>query len=66
MIDGLKSRLNDPCITCHWSSVGSDTNTSATLHITSPEVGHLARLVSVKNELHLPRRAGMPLNTGVL
>lgn len=43
VIDGLKSRLNDPCITCHWSSVGSDTNTSATLHITSPEVGHLAR-----------------------
>ena len=45
MIDDLKSRLNDPCITCHWSTVGSDTNTSATVHITSPEVGHLARYV---------------------
>lgn len=43
VIDDLKSRLNDPCITCHWSIVGSDTNTSATVHITSPEVGHLAR-----------------------
>lgn len=45
VIDDLKSRLNDPCITCHWSTVGSDTNTSATVHITSPEVGHLARYV---------------------
>lgn len=45
VVDSLKARLTDPCITCHWSSVGSDTTTLATIHITSPEVGHLARLV---------------------
>lgn len=45
VVDSLKARLTDPCITCHWSSVGSDTTTLATIHITSPEVGHLARFV---------------------
>ena len=45
VVDSVKARLTDPCITCHWSSVGFDTTTLATFHITSPEVGHLARLV---------------------
>lgn len=43
VVDSVKARLTDPCITCHWSSVGFDTATLATFHITSPEVGHLAR-----------------------
>ena len=43
VVDSVKARLTDPCITCHWSSVGFDTTTLATIHITSPEVGHLAR-----------------------
>ncbi|KAJ7365370.1 Mediator of RNA polymerase II transcription subunit 17 [Desmophyllum pertusum] len=43
VVDTLKARLTDPCITCHWSSIGCDTTTLATVHITSPEVGHLAR-----------------------
>ena len=44
VVDSVKARLTDPCITCHWSSVGFDTTTIATVHITSPEFGHLARL----------------------
>ena len=45
MVDVLKSRLTDPCITCHWGVIGCDTTTLATIHITSPEVQHIARLV---------------------
>ncbi|KAL9954998.1 hypothetical protein ACROYT_G042591 [Oculina patagonica] len=43
VVDSLKARLTDPCITCHWSSIGCDTTTLASVHITSPEVAHLAR-----------------------
>ena len=46
VVDSLKARLTDPCITCHWSSIGCDTTTLASIHITSPEVGNLARLVT--------------------
>ena len=44
VVDSVKARLTDPCITCHWSSVGFDTATLATFHITSPEVGPHSRL----------------------
>ena len=54
VVDALKARLTDPCITCHWSSIGSDTNTLATVHITSPEVGHLARLVKCVHNHYTP------------
>jgi len=43
VVDALKSRLTDPCITCHWSVIGCDTTSLATIHITSPEVGDTAR-----------------------
>ena len=51
VVDSVKARLTDPCITWHWSSVGFDTATLATFHITSPEVGHLARLVCYRMSL---------------
>ena len=45
MVGRLKTQMADPCITCHWSVVGCDTTTIATIHITSPEIGHTARSV---------------------
>ena len=45
VIDALKSRVPDPCVTCQWGVVGSETNTLATLHVTSPDVGDMGRLV---------------------
>ena len=47
MIDALKSRVPDPCVTCQWGVVGSETNTIATLHVTSPDVGDMGRLVCI-------------------
>ncbi|CAH3112044.1 unnamed protein product, partial [Porites lobata] len=43
VIDALKSRVPDPCVTCQWGVVGSETNTIATLHVTSPDVGDMGR-----------------------
>ena len=45
MVGRLKTQMADPCITCHWSVVGCDTTTIATIHIISPEIGHTARSV---------------------
>lgn len=47
VIDALKSRVPDPCVTCQWGVVGSETNTLATLHVTSPDVGDMGRLVCI-------------------
>ena len=47
MIDALKSRVPDPCVTCQWGVVGSETNTLATLHVTSPDIGDIGRLVCI-------------------
>ena len=47
VIDALKSRVPDPCVTCQWGVVGSETNTIATLHVTSPDVGDMGRLVCI-------------------
>ncbi|XP_068683703.1 mediator of RNA polymerase II transcription subunit 17-like [Montipora foliosa] len=43
VVGRLKTQMADPCITCHWSVVGCETTTIATIHITSPEIGHIAR-----------------------
>lgn len=43
VVESLKSRLADSCITCHWSVIGSDTTSLVTIHIASPEVAHTAR-----------------------
>ena len=60
VIDALKSRVPDPCVTCQWGVVGSETNTLATLHVTSPDVGDMGRLVCI-----LLSHFFMPLYFGV-
>ena len=45
MIGRLKSQMAEPCIMCHWSMIGCDTRSLVTIHITSPEIGHVARSV---------------------
>ncbi|XP_074631913.1 mediator of RNA polymerase II transcription subunit 17-like [Acropora palmata] len=43
VIGRLKSQMAEPCIMCHWSMIGCDTRSLVTIHITSPEIGHVAR-----------------------
>lgn len=45
MIDDLKFRLNDFCIICYWSIVGSDINILVIVYIILLEVGYFVRYV---------------------
>ena len=45
VVGRLKSQMAEPSIMCHWSLIGCDTRSLVTIHITSPEIGHVARSV---------------------
>ena len=43
VIGKVASEISDPCVLCHWSSTGTSSSSSATVHITSAEVPDLSR-----------------------